>query len=475
MTIKKVNPGDTAISAGSWNEMRDFVNNYAIPQDTMRKGGKNPFLITVKNSTSGALSPLSIVRIASATYDRSGDTFVNKGLEFGTELNGTAPVSEDDNVAILQGACPSDGVVKGIASGCSPCKVLVEQANKSYSYAKPVSGQTGYLKATDDTTNIRILWHKTGAANSQQPAYVCLDASKGGDNRDYFIINKGNSQDTDTQINDPRVYTKGSLHYIVRDGDDWIPSNENETSSQTAPYTRPANSKLVVCQEDAPVGSNRECKLHYFAPEDNYGVPPLYSSSYSSNSGDRCGVKPGEHRFTDKMVDYIRVTPTSYVYNPVFMVYAQAYGQTGGNNTVYVSMVGQECECFVPNFNSGISGPGYPDIWPYDEILVEYNSLTNTATAIDYPRDYPEGTVMPWYLPGSWVSPGLYLPGRGWEKIEPHASAHGEITAEYVDPNGSHYDSTAGGVWVENGTNDKALVRQGCLMFVQKVKTNAII
>lgn len=175
--IKKLTPGDSQISASGWNEMRQFINEYEAKQSDNNTNKRNPFLITVKNTTSGALAPLSVVKIANPTYSRTGDTFANKGIEFGTELNGVVPASESDNVAITQGACPAGGFVKAIADGCTPAFVY-KDIDKSYKYAQPMTNQTGYLRGTDDATNIRILWLASGTG--KQEAYVCLDATGEG-------------------------------------------------------------------------------------------------------------------------------------------------------------------------------------------------------------------------------------------------------------------------------------------------------
>lgn len=175
--INKLVPGAHQISASGWNEIRAAIQNLSPGQNTIPPGARNPFLITVKNTTGGALAPLSIVKIANPTYLRTGDTFANKGVEFGTELNGSTPDSEENSVAIIQGACPANGFIKAIADGCTPAFVYIEDTG-NYKFAKPKDDTTEYLQATNDVTNIRILWHASGTG--KQEAYVCLDATGEG-------------------------------------------------------------------------------------------------------------------------------------------------------------------------------------------------------------------------------------------------------------------------------------------------------
>lgn len=178
--INRLEPGDRQISASGWNEMRAFINDYEVQQSHQNIAVKNPFLITIKNTSGYDLDPLAVVKLDTATYtDRTGDTFANKGIEFGTELNGTTVTSEDDNVAIVQAACPSNGFCKAIADGCTPCFVQVADANKEYKYAKPITNDREKLEATEDATQIKLLWYKK--ALGKQPAYVCLDAMGAGD------------------------------------------------------------------------------------------------------------------------------------------------------------------------------------------------------------------------------------------------------------------------------------------------------
>lgn len=266
--INKLEPGDRQLSASSWNEMRDKVNNIIPSQDTVLTGNKNPFLVTVKNTSGSSLDALSVVKLNTATYSRTGSAFANKGIECGTELNGTTPTSEDDNVAITQGACPAGGFVKAIANGCTPCFVY-KDSNKDYKYAKPVANQTGYLKGTDDATNIRILWLASGIG--KQEAYVCLDATGTPEKEKFLLYSSGNWT--------PSNYAKGNLEYIVYSTsyNAWVPLVTS--NPQPADF---ANCRLVVCQEDMPSNVTGDYYMPYYPLEDNIGVMPNKSTDRKS-------------------------------------------------------------------------------------------------------------------------------------------------------------------------------------------------
>ena len=215
--------------------------------------------------------------------------------------------------------------------------------------------------------------------------------------------------------------------------------------------------------------------MPYFTPEDNLGVPPDFSDSVSvTDAGDRCGVMPGEHEFTDKCYDY-RKLEGSYIYEPSFIATVQAMGQTGGNNQLYIDINNEQYECYVPTYDptrADNSGPSYPDIWPYDYMVVSFDCESYTAQGLDYPRDYPEGTIMPWYRASRWTNP--VYPGRGWQPYVPTGS-QGVITAVNIDKNDAHYNAAGDCIYVEAGTNDKIAVQEGSLCFVEKIKTNAIV
>lgn len=173
--INKLEPGDRQLSASSWNEMRDRINNITPSQNTILTGNKNPFLITVKNITGSALPIYSIVKVDTPMYNRGNfdGSFEAKAAQYGVEVEGDTPDKDDNIVAVLQEACPAGGIVKAVVSGVTACKVMPDW-NEVYEYARPKPGETGYLELTHDTTNIRVLWHLQGPGSVTKNAYVIL-------------------------------------------------------------------------------------------------------------------------------------------------------------------------------------------------------------------------------------------------------------------------------------------------------------
>lgn len=476
--INKLNPGDRQISASGWNEIRERVNNIAPGQNTILTGSNNATLITVKNSTGSNLTPLSVVAVSTPIYSRSGSTFADKAVEFGTEMTGISPANEKDNIAVIQAACKTDGIVKAIGSGYTPCFIYKDE-NKSYEYAKPIANQTGYLRGTNDPTGIRVVWLASGTGRKE--AVVCIDAAAVKPEKEYFVINKGNDG-TSPARHTPTIFTKGSLHYVTYDGDDWVPSSWNEASSSSTQLSRPSGTKLVVCQEDAP-DSSKEYKMPYYTPEMNLGVPPLLTNYYqSAGAGCRCGVKPGEHTFTKKCLDYsvnwLSNEGITLCYEPRFTDAVFTAQNPDGTQPVGVEIDGNVYDCFFPTDYAGLSGPSYPDIYEGDNILVEFDCDTYTAWAIDYSKDYPEHTILPWYtsrfpsMDESYRVP--FLPGRGWQKYNPYQDAWTDsIAVEYIDARNRHLQNDQ--MWVEKGENEKVAVNKGCLIWIEKVKTNALL
>lgn len=385
--------------------MRAFIHDYSFPQDTFKSPPRNPAYISVKNVTSAALPALSIVTISTPIYTRSGDTFKNKGVEYGVEMNGAAPDSDSNNIAVTQEAIRPGCIGRAICSGATPC-IIHKAANTAYKYAKPVTSQTGYMEGTDDVTNYRVLWIASGTGNKE--AYICIDAS-GTPTPEYFVINAGNDG-TQQAINNPSLYTAGSLHYITYSNGEWIPIAGNETTP-SAPYTRPT-ARLAICQVDAPAGA-KEFRMPYYTPEMNIGVPADFDSNnpyVTLGLYNRCGVVLGDHQFSGKNFDYC-VTGTGtdsvkYEYQPVFIAYGlTANGTTGGGYIPYVEINNIQFDVDYPTTYT--DGANYPDIYPYDVLTVQIDCVTSTALAIDYPKDYPAGTLMAFYQ----------SPGRGWDAI----------------------------------------------------------
>lgn len=435
--MEKARPGQRHIPAKDWNEFRDFMNSFTPQNGGMVNNPGNPFLVTVKNVTGNDLPAFSVVRIDSAMYPDSSDTdLVVATLNKNVELDGDVPDGTDgENIAIIQEDIPAGQLGKAICSGATLCYVNV--GSGSGDSAKSINDTEKLELAT--TGQARIIWKQSGTG--KKLAYVILDRG-GSDTRETFTINYGKSA-SDARTNNPALYTKGSLHYIVRNAAGvWVPASGNETpivNPVTANKVRPLGSKLVVCQEDAP-NSNAEYKLHYYTPEQNYGAVPTVQTYNTVDNNDRFGCLIGDHVFTNKCLDYKRIG-NSFVYEPLFVALVQAEGQPGGQNDLYISIGSSQYDCTYPNNSTLLSGAGFPDIWEYDDIIIKFDCATYTADVIDYPKDYPDGTVMPWYK--TWQGTNEY-PGRGWEHYDPY------------------------------GGNPPASGDANCIHFVVKVKTNAI-
>ena len=93
-------------------------------------------------------------------------------------------------------------------------------------------------------------------------------------------------------------------------------------------------------------------------------------------------------------------------YNPQYLTIVTVDGQPG-DGVVYVTIDGVQYQIQFPNASAGLSATNYPDIYPYDEILVLVDLEANACYAVDYPTDYPEGAIQAFYQ----------LPGRGWDAI----------------------------------------------------------
>ena len=410
--IQELHAGDRQIPASGWNEMRAAVQGITPAQQQYQSAARNPVYITVKNVTGSDLPAFSVVKLSGATYTRTGDTFINQAIASGVELNGDTPATTTDTIAITQAACAAGEFVKAIVSGATACKVY-KASNVNYQYASVTAGQSGYLTGSDDVTGVRVLWIATGTGNKE--AYVLLD-NVGAPEQEYFLINPGNDG-TGTQVNDPSVYTIGSLHYVTYSTvyKAWIPYSQNEGTPATAPNPRPDGVKLAVCQRDAP-DSAAEYKMPYYTPESNIGVPPLISTYNEGYIGKRCGVLMGEHEFTNGGFDYL-VTGLNgsngtvasgsgtFAYNPRFIEQVEADGNTGGGNTPNCNIFGQTWDILLPTASTGLSRCSYPDIYPGDEVLVLVDVEAQQCWGVDYPCDFPENdTVIGFYAPG----------GRGW-------------------------------------------------------------
>lgn len=472
--MEKAHPGQKRIPAKDWNEIRDFINRYAQQPGGMVNNPLNPFLVWVKNNTSNNLPAFSVVKLDGAIYPQraSADT-KDAALNQLLEISGNTPTGEaGENIGILQEDVPTGQLGKAVVVGASLVYVQVDNANTTYKFAKSLSS-CEKLQADESEGQVRIVWKESGTGKKW--AYVILDQT-GTPTPEYFVINK-NWNGRGTPPNTPSIFTKGSLHYVTFDGAEWIPHSANESTSASSPI-RPSESKLVICQEDAP-NDAKNYRMPYYTPESNMGVPPIITSTWSGTNSTRAGVVPGEHTFTDKWVDYHVTSQPSWAnsscslsYEPVFIETFEAIGQTGGGQYLYIEINNQQYQVFYPLYNQFMYGDitNAPDIYPGDLILVSFNTITGTGDAVDYPTDYPVGTIMPWYRASTWTNP--VYPGRGWEPFTPQPE--GEIQVVQLNPNGQHFDANQNCIYVEAGNNDKIPVKESSICFIEKVKTNAI-
>ena len=96
-------------------------------------------------------------------------------------------------------------------------------------------------------------------------------------------------------------------------------------------------------------------------------------------------------------------------FNPQQIFNVTVDGQAG-DGTAYATIDGVQYPIIFPNANAGLSATNYPDIYPYDQILVLLDLDAGLCYGVDYPKDYEEGTLMAFCsLQGS--------PGRGWDAL----------------------------------------------------------
>ena len=218
--------------------------------------------------------------------------------------------------------------------------------------------------------------------------------------REFFVINNGsdtNSSSSSSGGFDPN-YLYGSLEYIEYDPQDyrWKPVTGTDAYQH----------RLVVCQRDLPANWTKEYRMPFYTPEANYGAEPKRATSSGSSSTsfiERCGCYPGEHEFSNKRLDY-HYANGRYSYEPRFVYIGEAKAGSGG---IAIEIEGND---YSVNFPSPRSATSYPDIYAYDKITVEVDARGTEPilTAIDYPMDFPEDTIILTHS-GS--------PGRGWEDV----------------------------------------------------------
>lgn len=226
------------------------------------------------------------------------------------------------------------------------------------------------------------------------------------DVREFFVINNGsdtNSSGSSSSSNDtfdPR-YQYGNLEYIEYDASDyrWKPATGTDA------YTH----RLAVCQRDLPANWTKEYRMPYYTPESNYGAIPYSANDDTSSSSEqfteRCGVAPGEHKFTNKRLDY-HYKNGRYSYEPRFIFIGTAKAGTG-SGSVAIEIEGND---YGVDFPTPRSATSHPDIYYGDQITVEVDAsgAEPILKAIDYPMDFPENTIILTHS-GS--------PGRGWDDV----------------------------------------------------------
>lgn len=243
-----------------------------------------------------------------------------------------------------------------------------------------------------------------------------------------------------------------------------------------------ASDTIAIIQEASPAGSLVKAMVSgatacIVSKADNkaykYAKPVSNQTGYLEGTDDVTGIKilwiAGG---TGNKEAYILLE-----YNTQFITTATAYG-TVGSGTVYTDINGVTYEVIFPTETDGLSAANYPDIYPDDLIMVMVDLVEGSCYALDYPRDYREGTVLPWFshcLPDSaeqYRTP--YLPGRGWTKYDPYQGSWAEIVAvEYIDARNPHLQN--GSMYFEKGVTNKVPVTMGCLIWIEKVKTDAIL
>ena len=205
-----------------------------------------------------------------------------------------------------------------------------------------------------------------------------------------------------------------------------------------------------------------------------YAAPSAGQSGYLAGTDDVTGIRVlWSASGTGTKEAYILLG-----HNAQYITTATVYGSTGGSNAVYADINGVTYEILFPDANTGLSGASYPDIYPDDQITVLVDLEAGECYAIDYPRDYPEGTVIPWFSNCNASSAEQYrtpyLPGRGWSKYNPYQDSWTDIIAvEYIDARNRHLQN--GSMYLEKGVTDKVPVSMGCLVWIEKVKTDAIL
>lgn len=480
--IKKLNSGDRQISASSFNEVRQFVNEFSSGQNTVMVPQSNPVYVTVHNTHTDPLPEYSIVKIVEGSYpDREVDEGTDEALNIGVELDVIVPDNRNNTVAILQEAIDADGYGKAIVSGCSACRLWLDDDEETYDYAEPYEGlQTGleyyytHLHATKLATNIRVLWHaeSDGTTNSVL-AYVCIGIFA----ERPIILDSSLLSDSPEQPCDDNSYTlyQSSSTSFGRE-------NHTEIDAVNNPLGLPADRPWAIAKvngfpnringipEYTAIGC--DCREFFTIPassSSNINTGDVYnighgSSSATSNAwvptanvGGRIAVSqiktPAgfnkavrvpfycpesnigyEPKRASNVLDGCRCGVASnehqftlnrfdYLYINGKYVYEPVFILTtqavaGSGSGVYVTINGSN---YQVTFRSSFQYPNIavPDIYAGDEITVRINASGSTPviTPVTYPTDYATGTIIG----------GFQSPGRGWEDYDDWKTTSGDF------------------------------------------------
>lgn len=175
--MDKAQVGQKKIKTEDWNAIRQFLNEYSQGKSGMVNSPQNPFLIDVKNNGSSDLPAFHVVRINTAMYANNTDSELkDAALNRPIELMTSSPQGKpDENIAVIQEDIPQGNIGKAICNGATLVRVLINDANKDYKFAKTISNTTEKLVADEKEGQARIIWKQPGQGTKL--AYVILDQS----------------------------------------------------------------------------------------------------------------------------------------------------------------------------------------------------------------------------------------------------------------------------------------------------------
>ena len=295
------------------------------------------------------------------------------------------------------------------------------------------------------------------------PAYVTIKNNTGSDLPAFSVVKI-----------DGAMYTRSGDTFINQAAQNGVELNgyTPAAATDTIAITQTACKSGDIVK--AIVSGATACKVYKAENKAyKYAAPTPNQTGYLTGTDDVTGIKVlWLASGTGAKEAYILIE-----HNTQFITTATVYG-TVGSGTVYTDINGVTYEVIFPTEQDGLSAANYPDIYPNDLIMVMVDLSEGSCYALDYPTDYKEGTVIPWFsncFPGSAEANRTpYLPGRGWSKYDPYLDSWWDIVAvEYIDARNPHLQN--GSMFLEKGNNDKVPVAMGCLIWIEKVKTDAIL